>query len=100
MDSPIVSHEANGAAAFTSVNPVSVPIPATAPLPVAPGEDSTPASLPAAPPSRKVNRSCLECTRRKVKCDGRQPCSSCVYYRTPDACGYRQRSKRNAVSRR
>lgn len=50
--------------------------------------------------SRKVNRSCLECTRRKVKCDGGLPCGSCVYYRCADACGYRQRSKRNAVSRR
>ena len=55
---------------------------------------------PAPAPPRKVNRSCLECTRRKIKCDGQQPCSSCVYYRSPDACGYRQRSKRNAVSRR
>ena len=49
---------------------------------------------------RKVNRSCLECTRRKVKCDGSHPCGSCVYYRCAEACGYRQRSKRNAVSRR
>jgi hypothetical protein len=70
----------------------------------APGSVSEPTPAPTAlppptPSSRKVNRSCLECTRRKVKCDGRQPCSSCVYYRTPDACGYRQRSKRNAVSR-
>lgn len=50
-------------------------------------------------PTRRVNRSCLECTRRKVKCDGRLPCASCVYYRSPDACAYRQRLKRNAVSR-
>jgi len=50
--------------------------------------------------ARRVNRSCVECTRRKVKCDGRQPCGSCLYYRVPDACEYRQRSRRNAVSRR
>ncbi|GJN69018.1 hypothetical protein PLICBS_003064 [Purpureocillium lilacinum] len=49
--------------------------------------------------ARRVNRSCVECTRRKVKCDGRQPCGSCLYYRVPDACEYRQRSRRNAVSR-
>lgn len=61
---------------------------------------SSMASPAALAPGRKVNRSCLECTRRKVKCDGRQPCASCVYYRSAEACAYRQRSKRNAVSRR
>ncbi|WYZ45072.1 hypothetical protein EsH8_VIII_000388 [Colletotrichum jinshuiense] len=50
-------------------------------------------------PSRKVNRSCQECTRRKVKCDGGHPCSSCQYYNVADTCEYRQRSKRHAVSR-
>ncbi|KAL0944627.1 C6 transcription factor [Colletotrichum truncatum] len=50
-------------------------------------------------PSRKVNRSCQECTRRKVKCDGGHPCASCQYYKVADACEYRQRSKRHAVSR-
>ncbi|GKT47447.1 LOW QUALITY PROTEIN: regulatory protein gal4 [Colletotrichum spaethianum] len=37
-------------------------------------------------PSRKVNRSCQECTRRKVKCDGGHPCASCQYYKVADAC--------------
>lgn len=50
--------------------------------------------------NRRVNRSCIECTRRKIKCDGRQPCGSCVYYRAADSCEFRQRSRRNAVSRR
>ncbi|KAL0776184.1 hypothetical protein CaCOL14_007471 [Colletotrichum acutatum] len=49
--------------------------------------------------SRKVNRSCQECTRRKVKCDGGHPCASCQYYKVADSCEYRQRSRRHAVSR-
>jgi len=48
----------------------------------------------------KSRAGCPNCKRRKVKCDGRQPCGSCLYYRVPDACEYRQRSRRNAVSRR
>ncbi|KAJ0164591.1 Lactose regulatory protein LAC9, partial [Colletotrichum tanaceti] len=50
-------------------------------------------------PSRKVNRSCQECTRRKVKCDGGHPCASCQYYKVAETCEYRQRSRRHAVSR-
>ncbi|KAF3798507.1 hypothetical protein GCG54_00013248 [Colletotrichum gloeosporioides] len=61
---------------------------------------SPPASaVGSATPSRKVNRSCQECTRRKVKCDGGHPCASCEYYKVADTCEYRQRSKRHAVSR-
>ncbi|KAK1989300.1 fungal-specific transcription factor domain-containing protein [Colletotrichum cereale] len=58
------------------------------------------ASAAASPaPSRKVNRSCQECTRRKIKCDGGHPCASCKYYKVTDSCEYRQRSRRHAVSR-
>lgn len=68
------------------------------------GNAQPPQPLPDSPPAqafgRRVNRSCMECTRRKIKCDGRFPCSSCVYYRAAEACEYRQRSRRNAVSRR
>ncbi|KAI6783863.1 Lactose regulatory protein-like protein [Emericellopsis cladophorae] len=67
--------------------------------PSAKHEQQTTQSPPNAPAGRKVNRSCLECTRRKVKCDGAEPCRSCVRYRCQDACVYRQRSKRHAVSR-
>ncbi|OAA78288.1 Transcription factor [Akanthomyces lecanii RCEF 1005] len=67
------------------------------------GNAQPPQPLAASPPAqgfgRRVNRSCMECTRRKIKCDGRFPCSSCVYYRASEACEYRQRSRRNAVSR-
>ncbi|EFQ30604.1 fungal specific transcription factor domain-containing protein [Colletotrichum graminicola] len=61
----------------------------------------SPSASAAAAPTlpRKVNRSCQECTRRKVKCDGGHPCASCQYYKVADSCEYRQRSRRHAVSR-
>ena len=52
------------------------------------------------PASRKINRSCQECTRRKVKCDGGHPCAACTHNQTAETCEYRQRSRRHAVSRR
>ncbi|KPM39206.1 hypothetical protein AK830_g7358 [Neonectria ditissima] len=58
-----------------------------------------PAAATSEPPSRKVNKSCSECTRRKVKCDGGHPCTSCQYYQIPEACIYRQRSRRQTTSR-
>ncbi|KAI0901258.1 fungal-specific transcription factor domain-containing protein [Annulohypoxylon nitens] len=58
----------------------------------------TSSSPPASAPAR-LNKSCSECTRRKVKCDGGHPCSSCTYYKVSHLCSYRQRNKRNAVSR-
>ncbi|KAL2843931.1 fungal-specific transcription factor domain-containing protein [Aspergillus pseudoustus] len=52
------------------------------------------------PPGRtKTNKSCSECMRRKVKCDGAHPCSSCEYYRISESCVYRQRSRRQTTSR-
>ncbi|OTA57991.1 fungal-specific transcription factor domain-containing protein [Hypoxylon sp. EC38] len=54
---------------------------------------------PSPPAPTRLNKSCSECTRRKVKCDGGHPCSSCAYYKVSHLCSYRQRNKRNAVSR-
>lgn len=48
--------------------------------------------------SRKVNRSCIECTRRKIKCDGGRPCTNCRFNKLAPVCGYRHRSRRHAVS--
>lgn len=48
--------------------------------------------------SRKVNRSCIECTRRKIKCDGGHPCANCRFNKLAPTCGYRHRSRRHAVS--
>ncbi|KAL4863257.1 hypothetical protein BDV12DRAFT_30269 [Aspergillus spectabilis] len=61
-----------------------------------PGESTT--SKLEAP--RKVNKSCSECTRRKVKCDGGHPCTSCQYYQIPETCSYRPRNRRQTTSRR
>ncbi|KAJ4204912.1 hypothetical protein NW759_014722 [Fusarium solani] len=63
------------------------------------GDDPLPPGVEPEPPVRKVNRSCSECTRRKVKCDGGHPCSSCRYYKVSEDCVYRQRSKRQATSK-
>lgn len=48
--------------------------------------------------ARKVNRSCVECTRRKIKCDGGHPCANCRFNKFAPTCGYRHRSRRHAVS--
>ncbi|KAI9148242.1 fungal-specific transcription factor domain-containing protein [Paramyrothecium foliicola] len=48
---------------------------------------------------RRLNRSCSECTRRKVKCDGQQPCSSCCFHKVSHLCAYRQRHRRSAVKK-
>ncbi|KAK4184771.1 hypothetical protein QBC35DRAFT_476936 [Podospora australis] len=31
-------------------------------------------------------KACFPCRHRKIKCDGKQPCSSCVYRDHPDLC--------------
>lgn len=46
----------------------------------------------------KINRSCIECRRRKVRCDGQQPCSNCVWYVVADNCQYQPRRRRNCSS--
>jgi hypothetical protein len=61
---------------------------------------TTTATRPNPPRRPRVNKSCSECTRRKVKCDGGQPCSTCQYYRISDSCAYHHRSRRQATSRR
>ncbi|GKU11053.1 unnamed protein product [Fusarium langsethiae] len=50
-------------------------------------------------PTRKINKSCTECTRRKVRCDGGYPCANCQYYQVPQDCVYRQRSIRQTTSK-
>jgi hypothetical protein len=36
--------------------------------------------------SRRISTSnaCVECRRRKIRCDGTQPCGQCVWYQHPD----------------
>lgn len=54
-----------------------------------------PAALPRATAPlqkrRRVTRACDECRRKKIKCDGKQPCTHCTVYSygalVPDARG-------------
>jgi hypothetical protein len=39
----------------------------------------TPQSLPLQK-RRRVGRACDECRRKKIKCDGKQPCTHCTVY--------------------
>ncbi|KAH8697484.1 fungal-specific transcription factor domain-containing protein [Talaromyces proteolyticus] len=47
----------------------------------------------------KVNKSCLECRRRKISCNGSQPCDKCVYYQVQD-CQYSFRKHRQSSTRK
>lgn len=40
---------------------------------------SDPKSLPMQK-RRRVGRACDECRRKKIKCDGKQPCTHCTVY--------------------
>jgi hypothetical protein len=45
------------------------------------GDDDT-SARPAIPSQkrRRVTRACDECRRKKIKCDGKQPCTHCTVY--------------------
>lgn len=45
-------------------------------------QDEDESRNPAAPlqKRRRVTRACDECRRKKIKCDGKQPCSHCTIY--------------------
>ncbi|SCU94242.1 LAFA_0F20692g1_1 [Lachancea sp. 'fantastica'] len=45
---------------------------------------------------RRVTRACDECRKKKVKCDGQQPCIHCTVYSYE--CTYNQPSKRASLS--
>lgn len=49
-------------------------------------------------PQPKPNKTCSECRRRKIRCDGNQPCGQCIYYEVPD-CQYVIRKRRKLTSR-
>ena len=36
---------------------------------------------------RRVTRACDECRRKKIKCDGKQPCVHCTVYSYSEATG-------------
>lgn len=45
-------------------------------------DDADPSGRPSQPGQkrRRVTRACDECRRKKIKCDGRQPCTHCTVY--------------------
>ncbi|KAK5160830.1 hypothetical protein LTR04_004517 [Oleoguttula sp. CCFEE 6159] len=51
-----------------------------------------PKSLPPVQKRRRVTRACDECRRKKIKCDGKQPCTHCTVYSYE--CTYDQPSNR------
>ncbi|KAL6157607.1 hypothetical protein ACJQWK_07485 [Exserohilum turcicum] len=42
------------------------------------GDDQAPKPQPQK--RRRVTRACDECRRKKIKCDGKQPCTHCTVY--------------------
>ncbi|PSK51902.1 hypothetical protein B9Z65_3169 [Elsinoe australis] len=51
--------------------------------------------------SRRISttNACLECRRRKIRCDGSMPCSQCQWYHHPEACKYTKPTQRVVPSR-
>ena len=43
-------------------------------------ESKLPSSLNPLQKRRRVTRACDECRRKKIKCDGKQPCTHCTVY--------------------
>lgn len=44
-------------------------------------------------PSRgrpRIRHACEECRKRKTRCDGKKPCTSCEWYKIPDKCRYNE----------
>ncbi|KIX02029.1 uncharacterized protein Z518_07968 [Rhinocladiella mackenziei CBS 650.93] len=65
--------------------------------PESPSADTPPSDANAKPPGpmqkrRRVTRACDECRRKKIKCDGKQPCTHCTVYSYE--CTYDQPSNR------
>ncbi|KAF1914740.1 fungal-specific transcription factor domain-containing protein [Ampelomyces quisqualis] len=68
-----------------------------------PGADTDSSGKPSRPPgSRRISTSnaCVECRRRKIRCDGAQPCGQCQWYQHPEACGYSRPAQRVVPSRK
>lgn len=41
-----------------------------------------------------TTHACEECRRRKIRCDGKQPCSHCEWYKHPKLCKYSKKQPR------
>ena len=47
-----------------------------------------------------TTHACEECRRRKIRCDGKQPCSHCEWYKHPKLCKYSKKQPRVVPSQR
>lgn len=54
------------------------------------------------PGSKRITTShaCAECKRRKIRCDGKQPCGQCISSRAPKRCFYDKHRQRFIPSRK
>ncbi|KAK8190353.1 fungal-specific transcription factor domain-containing protein [Phyllosticta capitalensis] len=70
----------------------------------APGEggDAAGSKHTRPPGSRRITttNACVECRRRKIRCDGVQPCGQCLWYQHPEACSYAKPAQRVVPSRK
>jgi hypothetical protein len=48
----------------------------------------------------KIKQACTDCKRRKVRCDGMQPCHFCKWYNHPERCFYAQQPQRQTLTRK
>lgn len=47
-----------------------------------------------------TSNACVECRRRKIRCDGLKPCGQCKWYQHPEACVYSKPTQRVVPSRK
>ena len=68
-----------------------------------PGPSNTPPASRNSPKSRRQSstiHACEECRRRKIRCDGKLPCSHCEWYKHPKLCRYARKQPRVVPSQR
>ncbi|KAF4301229.1 fungal specific transcription factor domain-containing protein [Botryosphaeria dothidea] len=64
--------------------------------------DSGDPAKPSRSSSRRISttNACVECRRRKIRCDGTQPCGQCLWYQHPELCSYSKPAQRVVPSRK
>jgi hypothetical protein len=55
---------------------------------------------PGGPRRISTSNACVECRRRKIRCDGLKPCGQCQWYQHPEACAYSKPTQRVVPSRK
>lgn len=62
--------------------------------------DGTKPSTPGTSKRVTTPHACAECKRRKIRCDGQQPCGQCLSSRAPKRCFYDKHRQRVIPSRK